>query len=185
MPQWLCSSFNSSFKYSLWSSPLCCQQLYKSLLKSDWFFVFGNKNGNFIWLQSANLSEMVGEKIVCHLYRNLWWWGWVGWWGVGMENTVISIFAVPSGITLPLYFLLSQSCFLEQTTQILDCIFRWEERELRVKMHALPKSFWQLFWQKNLFKNKCISCDDNIVLECNKTLDRQNSCTTHIYVKMS
>lgn len=71
--------------------------------------------------------------------------------GEKMENTVISIFAVPSGITLPLYFLLSQSCFLEQTTQILYCVFRWEERELRVKMHPLPKSFWQLFWQKNLF----------------------------------
>lgn len=107
------------------------------------FLCLATKNGNFIWLQSANLPEMLVKKIVWHLYRNLW--------GGKMENTVISIFAVPSGITLPLYFLLSQSCFLEQITQILYCVFRWEERELRVKMHPLPKSFWQLFWQKNLF----------------------------------
>lgn len=38
------------------------------------FLCLATKNGNFIWLQSANLPEMLVKKIVWHLYRNLWGW---------------------------------------------------------------------------------------------------------------
>lgn len=114
------------------------------LLKSNWFFVFGNKK------MAISFGYKVQTCLRCLLRRSFDIYIEICG-GEKMENTVISIFAVPSGITLPLYFLLSQSCFLEQITQILYCVFRWEERELRVKMHPLPKSFWQLFWQKNLF----------------------------------